>query len=97
MNEEKTDASLKSFIFAFKIHIDQFNEVVHELYQQITEGSKGIEQLFLQTNEQMWKEIEQQQKQLLDDVSSIPMEPDRTSLDHFFHLLQRSDVVENAQ
>jgi hypothetical protein len=97
MNEEKTDESLKSFLFTFKIHIDQFNEIVHDLYQQITEGSKGIEQLFIQTNEQMWKDIEQQQKQLLDDLSTMKNEPNRTSLDNLFHLLQMSDVVEKVQ
>jgi hypothetical protein len=97
MNEEKTDESLKSFLFTFKIHIDQFNEIVHDLYQQITEGSKGIEQLFIQTNEQMWKDIEQEQKQLLDDLSTMKNEPNRTSLDNLFHLLQMSDVVEKVQ
>jgi hypothetical protein len=93
MNEEKTDESLKSFLFTFKIHIDQFNEIVHDLYQQITDGSKGIEQLFIQTNEQMWKDIEQQQKQLIDNLSTIKNDSnltDPTSLDNLFHLL---DVV----
>ena len=71
MNNEKTDESLKSFLFTFKIHIDQFNEIIHDLYQQITDGSKATDQLFIQTNEQMWNDIEKQQKQLLDEISSI--------------------------
>jgi hypothetical protein len=95
MNNEKTDESLKSFLFTFKIHIDQFNEIVHDLYQQITEGSKVIDQLFIQTNEQMWNDIEKQQKQLLDEISSIKQEEvliDKKSFDNLFHLLQITDV-----
>ncbi|CAF0999026.1 unnamed protein product [Adineta steineri] len=43
MNNEKTDESLESFLFTFKIHIDRFNEIIHDLYQQITDGSKTID------------------------------------------------------
>jgi len=95
MNNEKTDESLKSFLFTFKIHIDQLNEIVHDLYQQITDGSKAIDQLFIQTNEQMWNDIEKQQKQLLDDISTIKNEQiltDEKSFDKLFHLLQISDI-----
>ncbi|CAF1520699.1 unnamed protein product, partial [Rotaria sordida] len=91
MNNEKTDDSLKSFLFTFKIHIDQFNEIVHDLYQQITNGSKAVDQLFIETNKQMWNDIEKQQKQLLDDISSIKNEQiltDEQSFDKLSHLLQ---------
>jgi hypothetical protein len=95
MNNEKSDESLKSFLFTFKIHIDQFNEIVHDLYQQITDGSKATDQLFIQTNEQMWNDIEKQQKQLLDEISSIKQEEvliDKKPFDNLFHLLQITDV-----
>ena len=95
MNVEKTDDSLKSFLFAFKIHIDQFNEVVHDLYQQITEGSKSVDQLFIQMNEQMWNDIEKQRKQLLDDITSIKQDEnpsDNESVDKLLHLLQNFRV-----
>jgi hypothetical protein len=95
MNNEKTDESLKSFIFTFKIHIDQFNEIVHDLYQQITDGSKGIDQLFIQTNEQMWNDIEKQQKKLLDDISIIKNQEnltDEKSFDNLLHVLHMSDL-----
>lgn len=98
MNNEKTDDSLKSFLFTFKIHIDQFNEIVHDLYQQITDGSKGIEQLFIQTNEQMWKEIEGEQQKLLEQISLIknePLDADRTAFDNLVHFLQRTDLEKN--
>ena len=88
MSNEKTDESLKSFLFTFKIHIDQFNEIVHDLYQQITDGSKGIEQLFIQTNEQMWKEIEDEQKQLLEQIAQMknePRESDQEAVDNLVH------------
>ncbi|CAF4567635.1 unnamed protein product [Rotaria sp. Silwood1] len=91
MNNEKTDDSLKSFLFTFKIHIDQFNEIIHDLYQQITDGSKAVDQLFIETNEHMWNDIEKQQKQLLDDISSIKKEQistDEQSFDKLSHLLQ---------
>jgi hypothetical protein len=99
MNNEKTDESLKSFLFTFKIHIDQFNEIVHDLYQQITNGSKATDQLFIQTNEQMWNDIDTQQKQLLDDITTIKQEQsltDEKSVDNLLHLLQISDVEKNA-
>jgi len=95
MNNEKSDESLKSFLFTFKIHIDQFNEIVHDLYQQITDGSKAIDQLFIQTNQQMWNDIEQQQKQLINDISTIKNEQiliDKKPFDNLFHLLQISDL-----
>ncbi|UJR20845.1 hypothetical protein I4U23_023955 [Adineta vaga] len=94
MNNEKTDESLKSFLFTFKIHVDQFNEVLHDLYQQITDGSKATEQLFMETNEQMWKDIEKQQKQLLNEISSTKQEEircDKNSLYDLFHVLDLSD------
>ena len=94
MNNEKTDESLKSFLFTFKIHIDQFNEIVHDLYQQITDGSKAIEQLFIQTNEQMWNDINKQQKQLLDNIATVKKEQiltDEKPFDNLLHLLQISD------
>lgn len=84
MNDEKSEESLKSFLFTFKIHIDQFNEIVHDLYQQITDGSKGIDQLFIQTNEQMWKDIQCEQKRLLEQISQIKPQP-IDSID-FLHL-----------
>ena len=91
MNEEKTEDSLKSFLFTFKIHIDQFNEIVHDLYQQITDGSKGIEELFIQTNEQMWKEIEREQKQLFEQISEIKNQP--IEFDNLVHFLQQTDFL----
>ena len=95
MNNEKTDESLKSFLFTFKIHIDQFNEIVHDLYHQVTDGSTAVDQLFIQTNEQMWNDIEKQQQELLDHISSIKNEhiaTDEQSLDKIFHLLKISPV-----
>ncbi|CAF4409010.1 unnamed protein product [Rotaria socialis] len=88
MNNEKTDESLKSFLFTFKIHIDQFNEVVHDLYQQITDGSKAVNQLFIETNEKMWSDIEKQQKKLLDDISLVKTEQIFTD-DHSFDKLSQ--------
>ncbi|CAF0941811.1 unnamed protein product [Adineta steineri] len=98
MNNEKTDESLKSFLFTFKIHVDRFNEIIHDLYQQITDGSKTIDQLFIQTNEQMWNDIEKQQKQLLNEISLIKQENisnDTKSFDDIFYLLQISDIEQN--
>ncbi|CAF1025701.1 unnamed protein product [Adineta ricciae] len=94
MNDEKSDESLKSFLFTFKIHVDQFNEILHDLYQQITDGSKATEQLFMETNEQMWRDIEQQQKQLIDEVSSIKHE--NSSLNDVMNLLRMSDFQNNV-
>lgn len=90
MNEEKTDDSLKSFIFTFKIHLDRFNEVVHDLYQQITDGSQSIEKTFFEINQQMWKEIEQQQIQLVHEIHSIKQgqhHDKNDSLEKMFELL----------
>lgn len=95
MSIDKTDESLKSFLFTFKIHIDQFNEVVHDLYQQITNGSKGIDELFIQTNKQIMTDIEKQQRQLLDDIASIKSQQiltDEEPFDTLTHLLQSSHV-----
>ena len=98
MNEEKTDESLKSFLFTFKIHIDQFNEIIHDLYQQITQGSQAIDQVFIETNEQMWKDIEQQQQQLADEIASLRKEPattDPKASDKLLRLLHMSDTAED--
>lgn len=95
MNNDKTEESLKTFLFTFKIHIDQFNEITHDLYQQITDGSKAVDQLFIQTNEQMWNEINQQQKQLLNDISTIKNQEnltDEKSFENLVHLLNISDI-----
>lgn len=99
MNNEKTDESLKSFLFTFKIHIDQFNEVVHDLYQQITNGSKAVDQLFIETNKNMWNDIEKLQKKLLEDVSSIKLEhipTDDQSCDKLSCLLENVFLDKNV-
>ncbi|CAF5216079.1 unnamed protein product, partial [Rotaria magnacalcarata] len=99
MNNEKTDESLKSFLFTFKIHIDQFNEVVHDLYQQITDGSKAVNQLFIETNKEMWNDIEKQQKKLLDDISLVNKEQmltDDRSFDKLSQLLEMSHFEKNV-
>lgn len=74
LNNEKSDEALKSFLFTFQIHLDRFNELVHELYEQINDGSKGVEQMFIETNQQMWKQIENQQKLLNDQIETIRKE-----------------------
>jgi len=91
MNSEKTDDSLKSFIFTFKINLDRFNEIIRDLYQQITDGSKGIEQLFIETNQQMWKNIRQQQKQLFEQITSNQNQTNEHSLEKIYELLNLSN------
>lgn len=92
MTHDKTDESLKSFVFTFKIHLDRFNEVIRDLYEQITDGSKAVEQVFMEANEQMWTTIDKQQKQLTDQIASVKQEPtmttNQTALEELSHLLQ---------
>lgn len=92
MNKDKTDESLKSFLFTFKIHLDQLNEVTQDLYQQFLHGSKGLEQLFLQTNEQMWKEIDQEQKHLIQQIANLKNQPNEQSSDNLCDLLKISHI-----
>ena len=69
LNKEKSDEALKSFFFTFQIHLDRFNEIVYELYEQINDGSKGVDELFRQTNAQMWKQIEAEEKRLNEQIA----------------------------
>lgn len=94
MNNDKTDESLKRFLFTFKIHLDQFNEILQDLYQQITNGSKGIEELFKQTNEQMWNDIDKQQQQLLHDLSRIKSQDSLIDNKLFEKLVQLLNISE---
>ncbi|CAF1214252.1 unnamed protein product [Adineta steineri] len=98
MNNEENGESLKSFLFTFKIHIDRFYEIIHDLYQQITDGSKTIDQLFIQIKEQIWNDIKKQQKQLLNEISLIKQEnisTDKKSFNDIFYLLRISDIEQN--
>jgi len=90
MNSEKTDDSLKSFIFTFKINLDRFNEIIRDLYQQITDGSKGIEQLFIETN-RTHDDIRQQQKQLFEQITSNQNQTNEHSLEKIYELLNLSN------
>jgi len=74
MSNEKTDATLKSFLFIFKIHTDQFNEILRDLSEQITNGAKGTDQLFIDMNDKMWQEIKREQQLLTEKIATMKHE-----------------------
>lgn len=91
MSNDKTDESLKSFLFAFKIHLDQFNEIAQDLYEQIRRGTPAIDQLFIETNEQMWKQIQAEEKRFLEEIQSIKDDQRSQPLHQCLDLLHLSD------
>jgi hypothetical protein len=76
MTTSKTDESLKSFLFTFQICLDQFNEILRDLYEQVTHGSQTIEQIATDLHRSMWKDIEQEQTNVRDRIVSIKQEQD---------------------
>ena len=96
MSEQKTDESLKSFLFTVQIHIDRFNEVIQDLYQQITVGSQSVDRFFIETNEQMWKSIEQEQLKLIDQIESIQTQEMPKDSKPFDKLIQLLNLSENS-
>jgi len=68
MERQPTEECLRTFLFTFKIHVDQFNELIQNLNEQVT---TGVDQLFSETKQMMIKDIRQCQENLLDEFRQL--------------------------
>ncbi|CAF0811503.1 unnamed protein product [Didymodactylos carnosus] len=71
MSKQPTENCLRTFLFTFKIHVDQFEETLHDLEELVKNGVKASEQLFIETNDTMITEIKRSQQNLLKEFHRL--------------------------